>query len=119
MHGDGRRRIFSGFVFEHDVPRVTGLAEDGDHPPQVSLLLVGAGPFAVDLGLDLDGDGVRGKLGDLSVGVFSAEVSGIEVDAEVRSIHGPDELENLPRRRRDSRAPARRLSWPHRAATSG
>ena len=80
--------------------RVAGLAEDGDHPPQVSLL-VGPGPFAVDLGLDLDGDGVRGKLGDLSVGVVSAEVSGIEVDAEVRSIHGLDGLENLPRRRRD------------------
>src|SRR5208337_697408 len=34
MPWDGRKRIFGGLVFEHDVPRVTGLAEDGDHPPE-------------------------------------------------------------------------------------
>src|SRR5271157_4112912 len=67
MPWDGRKRIFGGLVFEHDVPRVAGLAEDGDHPSQVGLL-IGAGPFAVDLGLDLDADGIRGKLGDLSIG---------------------------------------------------
>ena len=95
MPRDGDRRVFARLVFEDDVARIFGLAEDCDDPGEVGVFL--GLPLAADLGLDLDVDRVGGELGEVGVGVVAVEVAGVEVDAEVGRVDGLDQLQELRR----------------------